>query len=400
MREGNTIGDRLRLLRRERDLTQETLAERSGVSKDLISKLEQGRRTSARITTLARLANALDTELSNLIDRRDRIGPDRDGGSILAIRDVLQSPSLLPGLPGLDADDSGEATPLHELQAAVATGWDHYWSGDFGALAASLPGLITEARLCHQVAGPAAAGALTQAYQLAACLMVHLGRDDLAALGAERAITTAHGGDDELQWATVTGTYAWVLLHQARLDLAERVALAMAEQIEPVMSKATPEHLTVWGGLVLTAMAPAAAAGRADHCRDHITLSRTAAVRLDHDRLDYNVNFGPGQVAMQATHAYSVLKEPGKALDAATGVQREFLRPISWGAHLLDVAQAETDARRPRAAVETLQKARSMSPVWFRHQLLARSLVREIREIETRPSPALRSLVSSLGVEN
>ncbi len=58
-----------------------------------------------------------------------------------------------------------------------------------------------------------------------------------------------------------------------------------------------------------------------------------ASARLEHDRLDYNVNFGPTQVAMQATYAHAVLGEPGKALKAAEGVHREDLRPISlWRA--------------------------------------------------------------------
>jgi transcriptional regulator with XRE-family HTH domain len=400
MHDGNAIGERLRRIRRERGLTQEQLAESAQLSKDLIQKLEQGRRTSARVTSLMRLANALDVDLSALVGKRDRIGTDRDGGSVLAVRDALLSPALLPGLPGLDAADAGEPTPLAELETAVRSGWERYWRGQFGPLAAAVPGLITEARLTHRSLGTVAASALAQAYQLAACLMVHLGKDDLAAIGAERGILAAADGDDELQWATLNGTYSWVLLHQARLDVAEQHALQIAQQIEPSISKATPEHLTVWGGLVLTALAPAAAAGRASAAREHISLSRAAAARLGHDRLDYNVNFGPTQVAMQDTHAHSVLGEPGRALQAAADVQREVLRPISYGSHLLDVAQAHTDARHRRAAVVKLQEARDMSPVWFRHQNLARSLVREIREVETRPSPAIRSLVASLGIED
>lgn len=396
MTETNTIGDRLRMLRRERGITQDELAERSGVSKDLVSKLEQNRRQSARITTLARLANGLDVELSDLIDKRDRIGTDRDGGSILAIRDVLLSPSLLPGMPGMDAADDGTPTPLPELQAAVAAGWGHYWRGEFGPLAATIPGLIGEAQTTRQAAGPAAAGMLAQAWQQAACLMVHLGRDDLAAIGAERAIRAAAEGDDEWQWATVHGTYSWVLLHQARLTEAEELAARIAQRIEPSFS-APDAHLAAWGNLLMTALAPAAAAGK--DVADYVAMASAGAERLGR-RVDiYETAFGPTSVQMQTVHAYAVLKEPGKALDAAKKVKPGELRGISRGAHLLDVATAQTDARRPRAAVETLRTARDMAPVWFRHQGIARSLVREIREVETRPSPGLRSLVNALGIE-
>ncbi len=390
-----TIGDRLQRIRRDAGLTQEQLAAGSGVSKDLIAMLEQNRRLSARITTLAKLANALDIEMSELLDKRPRL----DGGvdsSVLAIRDVLLSPSLLPGF---DADDWGEPTPLAELHDAVAAGWGHYWRGRFGELAAALPGLIAETRHARVGFGAVASGALAQSYQLAACLLTQMGKDELAAISAERAIQAAAAGDDELQWATLHGTYSWIMLHQARFGPAEAHALRMAERIEPTISKATPEHLTVWGGLMLTAMAPAAAAGRGGAAREHISIAQAAAARLDHERLDYNVNFGPTQVAMQSTHAHAMLGEPAKALKAAGGVHREDLKPISYGSHLIDVAQAQADARRRRDAVDTLMQARKMSPMWFRHQGLARSVVAELVEAKRQLSPSLRGLARELRVE-
>ena len=66
MSDDSTIGDRLRRIRNEQDLTQEQLATRAGLSRDLIAKLEQNRRTSCRITSLMRLANALDADLTEL----------------------------------------------------------------------------------------------------------------------------------------------------------------------------------------------------------------------------------------------------------------------------------------------------------------------------------------------
>ena len=66
---GETIGYQLRRLRRLRRLTQEELADRANVSRDLVAKLEQGRRQTARITSLVSLACALDVELSALVKR-------------------------------------------------------------------------------------------------------------------------------------------------------------------------------------------------------------------------------------------------------------------------------------------------------------------------------------------
>jgi transcriptional regulator with XRE-family HTH domain len=390
-----TIGDRLRRIRRDIALTQDQLAASSGISKDLIAMLEQNRRLSARISTLGKLANALGVEMSELLDNRPRLEGGMDA-SVLAIRDTLLSPSHLPGF---DHDDWGEPTPLAELRQNVAAAWLHYWSGQFAELAAMLPGLIGEARHAGSVDAVSAAGVLAQSYQVAACVLTQMGKDELAAISVERAIHAASKGDDELQWATLHGTYSWIMLHEARFDQSEALALRIAEQIEPAISKATPEHLTVWGGLLLTAMAPAAAAGRGAAATEHINVSRAAAVRLEHDRLDYNVNFGPTQVAMQSTHAHATLGEPGKALKAATDVRREELRPISCGAHLIDVALAQTDARRRRDAVSTLVQARQMSPTWFRHQGLARSIVSDLIDAKQQLSPALRGLARELRLD-
>src|SRR6266498_4854504 len=92
--EPDTIGERLHRLRGEHGLTQEALAALAGLSVDLVKKLEQGKRQSARLTTIAALANALDVPMSELTDKRPRL----DGAGdrlVLALRDTLLSPDLL-----------------------------------------------------------------------------------------------------------------------------------------------------------------------------------------------------------------------------------------------------------------------------------------------------------------
>jgi transcriptional regulator with XRE-family HTH domain len=66
---GETIGYQLGRLRRLRNLTQEELADLANVSRDLVGKLEQGRRQTARLSSLVSLASALDVELSALVTR-------------------------------------------------------------------------------------------------------------------------------------------------------------------------------------------------------------------------------------------------------------------------------------------------------------------------------------------
>jgi transcriptional regulator with XRE-family HTH domain len=397
MHQDSTIGSRLRGARRERGLTQERLAERSGVSVELISALEREKRESARITSLASLANALGITESDLLDRRERLqGGNAEG--VLAVRDTLLS---VADLPGIDlAADSGEPTPLPALQFAIRRGWDLYWDGRLAGLASMLPGLIGEARVTRKEAGPSAAGPLAQAYQLAADLMIHAGHDDLAMVAAERALSAAAQGDDELQHATLAGTVSWVLLHQGRTADAERVAAAAAAKIEPRKPDATPEHVTVYGSLLLSAAAPAATASRGSDVETYIGLARSAAGRWEKDRHDYWTSFGPTQVAMQDTYTSAVLGRPGRALRAAKEVRRENLLAISWGAHHLDRAQALAMNGKPGSdgkAAQALAVAHGVSPEWFRHQGLARSLTRELAGRKARLGEPLNTLMASLG---
>jgi transcriptional regulator with XRE-family HTH domain len=390
MADDGTLGDRLRKKRRDSSLTQDELAGISGVSQEMIAKIEQGRR-QPRLTILSRLANALDIPLSELVDVRPRLDGHREGASILAIRDTLLSPSLLPGIDL--ASDHGEPTALPHLRAAVTQAARLYWAGEFARLAATLPALIGEARLTARSAGAPASSLLAQSYDLAAVLMVHMGKEDLAALGAERAITAAAASDDELLHALLQGTYAWVLLHQGRLAESEQLAVTVADRIEPSFS-APAEHVAVWGQLLMTALAPAAADGR--DVTQYIALASAGAERLGRRVHIYQTSFAPATVHMQACHAYAVTREPAKALTAARKLSPGDLTGISYARHLLDVAQAHTDARDSRAATAVLAEARTLAPVWFRHQGIARSLVADLCEQQKRLSPALRELAASV----
>lgn len=396
MPDAGTIGINLRRVRRERGLSQEALAEKAALSKDLIQKLEQGRRATARVTTLSKLAGALDVEISQLVDKRERLGNDRDGGSVLAVRDALLSPSLLPGM---DPADDGEPTPPERLERMVTEAYNHYRAGEFGELLAMLPGLIGEARVTHSTLGEPAVRPLALAYDVAGAIMTQIGRTDLGLVAAERAVSIAHGGDDPLLWAWMHAGYSWVLLHQDRYAEAEGLAAGVAARIDPSFRDGEMQ-IAVWGNLLLTAVAPTVAQERDP--QEYLRLAGAGAERLGR-RVDMFLSwFDQPSVAMQATYGYSTLKEPGKALKAAKRIRPPSkYRPgdligISWGAHLMDVAQARFDAGHRRAAAMTLLEARQVSPVWFRHQRVARSVAADIREAETRMTPETRTLVKAL----
>jgi transcriptional regulator with XRE-family HTH domain len=65
------LGERVRALRRERRWTLELLAERSGVSRAMISKLERGEKTPTLVVA-ARVSEGLGVSLSQLVGIQER----------------------------------------------------------------------------------------------------------------------------------------------------------------------------------------------------------------------------------------------------------------------------------------------------------------------------------------
>jgi transcriptional regulator with XRE-family HTH domain len=379
---GETIGYQLRRLRRLRGLTQEELADRANVSRDLVAKLEQGRRHTARITSLASLARSLDVELSALVERATPVLEAEDGeaAGLVALRNAL---TCLP----TSCDE--EPTPAHVLRRSLDEAWRDYWAGRYGRLCSTLPGLIGEAHRSSNVE------VLASFYQVASCVLCQVGKDVLGYIAADRGIQAAKQGDDELLHATLYGTLGWIFLHQGRYPEAERVAVQAADAIEPRLGSARPEHLSVWGSLLLSALPATAALGDGDTAANLLSLAGAAATRLGTERNDYQTGFGPAKVAQESVHCAVALGETGRALELAPRVPRQRLATAAHGRHLLDVAQAQADHRRDDDAVDTLLAAERLSQEWLRHQALARHLVFELQK---RDVSRLASLAQRMGL--
>lgn len=76
-----TIGDRIRILRVARGLTQEQLAKRSGVTKSAVSQWEDGSTKNLKLQTFMLVLEALQTDADYLIfgENRRPGGPGASG---------------------------------------------------------------------------------------------------------------------------------------------------------------------------------------------------------------------------------------------------------------------------------------------------------------------------------
>ena len=97
------LGVRVRDLRKERGLTLEELAEVSGVSRAMISKLERGEKNPTLVIA-ARLAEGLGVSLSRLAgveERREVVVVPREGRTVLRDSETgFERQSLSPTFPG------------------------------------------------------------------------------------------------------------------------------------------------------------------------------------------------------------------------------------------------------------------------------------------------------------
>ncbi len=78
--ENVALGEAVRLLRERAQLTQDALAERSGLSRSTLRRIESGR-VDATWGSLRRLAAGLGVELADLLRRADRMREDGRGSA-------------------------------------------------------------------------------------------------------------------------------------------------------------------------------------------------------------------------------------------------------------------------------------------------------------------------------
>ncbi|MEU0739345.1 helix-turn-helix transcriptional regulator [Streptomyces sp. NPDC006134] len=399
------LGDRLARLRRLADLTQEGLAERSGVSADVIRKLEQKRKHSARLPTLHALSRGLGVELTALLGDPPGVPStgEADPPQLVAVRRAIMPPLFAP-----PPEPTGvERLSLPLLRREIADAWTLYHDAEFGRVMDVLPGIIADARFAAAVgnADEKAAGqaALGKALQLAGHLAIRLGKTDLALSALERAMNAASESSDPLLPAMISNSVAWNYQRQNRLDDAGHLAVYAADRVEHEQGN-TAEGLKVWGGLIMSAATSAARSGDYDTANEMMTTAEDATKRLaalppPADGKMVSV-FSKSSVRIERVRLAVQHARPEEALALAKGMRLSADTPPSWRTWLLlDVARAHADLGDAEGAVKALERLRRIAPGWMRHHTLAVAIVSDLWAGPSHP-PGLRKLAEFLGVAN
>ncbi|MCX4587795.1 helix-turn-helix domain-containing protein [Streptomyces sp. NBC_01481] len=401
LHEEPSIGDRVARLRMRRKLTQEGLAERAGLSVDVIRKLEQGVRQTARLTTLNALARALDVEPSTLVGQPTtfEVRTDDEQPSVLALRQAI---SPVADLLGHESDPEDPPT-IAQLRASLRSTEHIRREGRMGEIGLLLPQLIRDAKAGSRTftgsEGAAAQSVLAEAFQVAATTLAALGKEDAAFTALERSMEAARKGDDPHLETVGVSSLAWIFTKQGRLADAEQVALTTAERIEPGF-RSPPMELALWGVLLLRAATAAVRLERRDVVQELLNMAGAAAARIGTDRLDYATPFGPTNMGVAKVNFLVEMEESAGALRTARTVPDLHALPPTWRARFhVDCAIASADLNQDEAALRSLLAAERTAPEWMRYHSTSRRLVSELRGRERRRTSPLTDLADRLGIE-
>jgi transcriptional regulator with XRE-family HTH domain len=400
-------GDRLRDVRLSRGFTQEALADRAGLSLGVVKKIERG--GSARLETYHALARALRVRTSALFEPA---GPhttrrtDDHAIDLMPLRQAVSPPFTTHGPLGADTVDT--EPDLHHLWRTARRLDQSYHQDDYVRVSELLPALVRSANaaVAHFDGGPER----TEAMKLRADVLQQAGRYltqvrayDLAHLALRDAMRDAAAAGDRLSSAAAVYLQGWALIRQGRLDEAERLATATADDIEPRISRASRDELGVWGRLLVKASSGAARNNRPQEAREILRLARTAGAAIGGGKAGgpYRCGeFSASSVAFQAIENYMVAEKPGMVLGLAARVPSGAASTSNtYHRHLLDVARAHTLLRQRDEATGILCSLRDDSPDWLRQQQMAADTFQDVLRLSRRRVTARqRELAAFFGV--
>ncbi|QBI56777.1 helix-turn-helix domain-containing protein [Streptomonospora litoralis] len=398
-----SIKDRVVELRKRRGLTQEVLAERAGLSVQVIRKIEQGGKV--RMETYHAIARVFGvrTVWFTSPETPDPTPAHHRDTVLFDIRTAINPPAGLSGRL-FSMDSSPPNLPM--LESAVASIANAYQENEYDLVARVAPAAVRSAHAHVSVLDGdqqrAAVRLRGDALQLTGRYLVQIREHDLALIALRDALSDAIRVGDQALAAAAIGQQGWALLRQARFTEVEHLCMTTAEEIEPRMSRASPDELAAWGYLLMRASAAAARNNRSEEAADIQSLAASAAARLGTDRdAAGHMRFGPATVGMNGMQNELIAGNPDVALEMSAGLNVDGVTPNTRQRHELDQAKARVLVGDADGAEATLHDLRADAPEWLRQQRAAREIAEDIWDAtrkKRKPSQELRDLTEFLGV--
>ncbi|MCX4540510.1 helix-turn-helix transcriptional regulator [Streptomyces sp. NBC_01565] len=359
-------GARVKRLRLERHLTQQALADLSGLSVSAVSKGEQGVKPFSPYT-IGQLARAMRVEVATITGqpytaelREDQldvlIRPIREA---LDVYDLGADPEITPRPYQLLADDA------EALLIAVR-------AGEIKQAATLVPGLILETTTAAHTA-PSHEGwlLLASTYRSAYDVASKLGYNDLAAIALARMDWAAERGSS----AALGGIYRYMRALTYLRDGQYRTGQRLTALGLSILEQADPGHErdVVTGQLHLGAAVMAGRSKDGATAEGHLAeAERIAAVTGEAARVHY-LAFGPTNVKVHRVSVLAELDEYGEAARNGRAVQV----PADWpqsrkSHHYAELARAQMWTGDLDSSFQNLLRARKAAPQQARYHQTVR----------------------------
>jgi transcriptional regulator with XRE-family HTH domain len=368
------IIQRIRWWRVQRKLTQQVVADRAGIDRTYLSKIESGHARLDSRSTIDAIARALDVSYAELTGQPVRPDTPELQAANMAIGRIRSAYLASDLHDGADAPPRPLAAIEQEVDAA-AEAWQEC---DYGAAGRPLGWVLSELH-AHAV-GPERAQALpllVRALDTAAWTARVLGYYDLAHGLAGRELEAANLAGDP----TLVGLahFTRTLMVAAAGSGDEAVRAVSRRGAERAIAELTPRAsapaaLEVLGMLHLAAARADLAAG--GDAEAPLTEAERLAERTG-EGTAFRLYFGPTNVAIWRVHVAEELRQGGRAAEIARGVRPAAIpskaRRSMYYRHLgLALAQ---ESGREAEAVTALLRAERTAPGKLRLDPLAKHTV-------------------------
>ncbi|WP_434581719.1 helix-turn-helix domain-containing protein [Carbonactinospora thermoautotrophica] len=403
MTETLTIGERVAWYRRRRGMSQEVLAGLVGRTTDWLSKVENNKIDLDRLSVIKALADALDVTIGDLLGEPSLMDwtADARGRTVPALREALMDyRQLTPLLRAIQADERPDLDDLHRQVGDV---WTAYQRSRYAYATRDLPALLAQAQTAAQEHDGderlRAHALLALTYQGAAMVLTKIGETDLAWIAADRGLNAAQTSGDPLVIGSLFRSVTHCLLSNGRFAAAKQLTEDAAADLQPGLSSASPEYLSIYGMLFLAGSVAAARSEDRATTRAFLAEADEAARRLGVDANHLWTAFGPTNVAIHRVTAAMELGDVQIALDQGPKIDASALPIERRVRHALELARAYSARNRVDKALSTLLDAEQLAPEQVRYHFISRQLVTSwVRQQRGKPSYQLAELARRLRV--
>lgn len=393
MGRGDYIGLRIARWRETARLTQQELADTVGVSREHLSRVENGHKPVTDRRLLYAFATALGVSVTDLTGQ-----PAQP-----RTRDDLVIYSAVPALRGALDDEPEDTSPITPtvLAAEVDRAMAARMACDYQSLATLLPALVMGSRRLASVGGDdgrTGLALLVRAAVTSALTVKPFGYIDLSARLVERAQGAAEQLGDPNLTAAVAFTSAQTALASGTVGGRRRSLAIAGHAAGQVADHGDDEAVSWYGMLHLQAALSAATLGQPEQATAHHAEAEQAAQRAGAD--PWRMELTPSNVGVWKV-AEALEDEPGRAPEYARQVDRTGLRTRQRLAHLhISCGRGWYQAGRPDRAVTQFLSADDVSSAELRSRPSVREIVGQlVRDARRQGGSELRELAVRLGID-